>query len=424
MTVEIEFKDFVRRYSSFNSAEPNYLKQCNHAALLVLGKSFRKWINHQLLIDDVNKKSVEKNYKKLAKLFHPDSSLCSLPEVHWLEQQLSEGKRDGSCFKILHSSYQKLMQPAQFKEIQFSGINSKEDCKHWLEQLKAQSNNYSHRSLYSSLLDLLDESTHFFDASGAIKPNALKTLIQLVPTLIASYGAFILIEELCAIYALYYVILKGGNKLSHSNYIELKEVGQVLQRSSNVTALLTTTLLVRLIELVFWSSRQCLHLTLQIGSSLLSPLLSTPEKNADEVKLNQLCRDLVLARQHQQPGMQFDTPEMKIIAAPFEKYCELNEQQFFRSVRRGGDKIKVVNAFLFQLRVIDKLPIALAEKYLEVLSQLKIIKQNKEVYTNKTAQAVDYAEQIISVLQSPNVPHSDAEEQKSAADGSLVIRCL
>lgn len=227
-----------------------------------------------------------------------------------------------------------------------------------------------------------------------------------------------LMEELMAIYALYFVILKGGQKLGQSNYFELREVGRSMQIYSGATALLTTTLLVRIVEMIFWSSRQCLNVTLQISSALFTPLLSAPaEKESEEVDVDELCKDLVLAGSNMQPGMKFDHPELKVIAAPFEKYLGLSEQQFFRSLRIGDDKRKFVDAFLFKLRVLDKLPGPLEEKYKEVLAELEALKKNKVLYTSKTAEAVNYIEQVITVLQSPLVNTATTEEESS---GDLV----
>lgn len=418
MTIESDLTAFVVLYSPFDKEKKYYTEQLDNAKLQILGSRFRQWINHQLLADGTNKKNVEKNYKALSKYFHTDR--ITLAEAQWLEQQLSEGTNDGSCFKILSSSYQKLMEPAKFKDIEFNGINCKEDCRLWLEKLKSQSDTYSHRTLCDSLIGLLNESHSFFDATGKVKPNAIKTLVQFIPAVIAGYGSILIIEELLAIYALYFILLKAEAPLRRSNYSELKEVGRFLKNYNHASAMLLTSVLARILEMIFWSSRQSFNATIQIGSALLAPLLPAPAEAAPDIEMEQLAKDLVLAGEHKKTGMQFDTPELKIIAAPFEKYLALNEQQFFGIFRVGNEKRKQVSAFLFRLRILDQMPGSLEEKYSEVLSELALLKKNKQVYTSNTAFAVDYTEHMVKVLQSPNIVDMQLGEQLST-DKALVL---
>ncbi|RUR07812.1 J domain-containing protein [Legionella sp. km772] len=361
---------------------------------------------------------MDKNYRKLTLSFHPDRSPHYSAEVIWLDQQLSGELLKGGCFKLLSFCYEKLIQPTKFKEVEFSGIHSKEDFKKWLENYKAHTTTYASKSLCDSLIALIDASSDFFDSTGAIKPIALKNLVKLIPVIIAGFGTTLFFEELFLVYAAYYVLLKGGQKLGKTNYQELRQVGQLLQEYTAITAMTTTTLLVRILELIFWTSRHCLTISLEIGTTILAPLLSqTPSTDKAEVDAAELCKELVLAGEKIQPGIQFDTPELKLIASPFEKYLALNAQQFFGNFRVGQKKREMVDAFLFNLKVLDKLDWCLEQKYLDILQELDKIKQNKEVYTDKTKDAVDYVEEVISVLRSPSItaliPY-EPEEAKTA----------
>lgn len=401
MTIETELRALVSFYTPFNAEEGRYTITIERSKLIQLDASFIKWINQKLLADGPIKTQIEKNYKKLMMHFHPDRLSYFTPETHWLEAQLSEGKNNGVCFKTLSCCYEKLTQPAKFKEIEFSGINSKEDCKRWLEKLKSRSSTYSNRSLCDSLINLLDESSHYFDSTGTIKPSALKILVQFIPTIIASYGASLLIEELLAIYAIYFVILKGTERLEKSDFTELHKVGLFMQNYTSITAMMTTTLLIRILEMLFWTSRQCWSLTLQISSTLFTPLIASHKNNiSKEVPIEAICNELELVAEDQSKGMMFDTPELKIIAAPFEKYLTLNTQQFFGGWRVGHEKRKLIDNFLFQLRVLDKLPRGLDDKYTEVTKELETIKADKNLYNGKTAEVVTYAEHILSLLKS------------------------
>lgn len=402
MTIETELTALVKFHTPSQTDENRYTALLDKDKVSSLEADFIKWINQKLVADGVIKLNLQKNYKKLIMYFHPNRSSYYSVDIIWLEHQLSEGKNNGACFKTLSACYEKLTQPAKFKEIEFSGINSKEDCRLWLEKLRDRSTKSSNQNLCNSLIGLLDESSSYFDSTGTIKPNALKTLIQFIPATIASFGTVWVMEELFAIYAIYFVILKAGRRLERSDYSELQTVGHLMEEYTTITAMTTTTIIVRVLEMLFWASRHCLTLSLQISSTLFTPLIAaSPEVDKEKIDVVELCKDLILAGEHQQPGMKFDIPELKIIAAPFEKYLTLNTQQSFGDWRVGKEKRTMINAFLFHLRVIDQLPGSLDTKYTKIRNELAKIKKNKDVYNGKTAQALDYVEHIITILESP-----------------------
>jgi hypothetical protein len=409
MTIERELADLVRLFSAFDKEKKIYTEQLTQDRLLRLDASFTKWINKQLLANGPKKAQIISSYKKLSIYLHPDKVSNGLPEVMWLEQQLSEGKADGICFKTLTSCYEKLTQPDQFKEIEFSGINSVADCRKWFSDLRDKSSTYSSRSLCTSLISLLDQSTDFLDSTGTIKPKALKNLVSFIPVLIASYGTIIVLEELFAIYAVYFLVLKGGQKLSKSDYRELRQVGETMQDYTALTATTTTTLLVRILEMIFWVSRHCLSTTLSIGTQIIGSVLDKNEQAYAESSVEEICHELILAGQKKDSGILYNTPELKVIAAPFEKYLLLNKQQILGEWRIGGIKRVKVEEFLFHVRVYDKLDWTLEDKLKAIQEKLNCLKENSEVYTCKTAQAIDYAEKVIDILQT-----TEEEEHESA----------
>ena len=405
MTIENDLKNLVSIYSVFDKEKKAYTAQLDKETLLRLDRDFIKFLNQQLLLDGPDQDELKKHYKKMTRYFHPDRRSEFLPEVIWIEQNLSLGTNNGACFKSLRFCFEKLTDPDKFKESHFENIRSNEECKKWLERLREQSTTYTGRSLYDSLIGLLDQMTGFFDETGRIKPKGLKVLVTFIPMIFATYGTFIFAEELFAIYTLYFIALKGGQYLEQSNALELKNIGKTLQEISIVTATATTTIIVRLLEMTFWASRQCLDMTLQIGSSLLNPYL--PSRSAEEQsELSSganLCKDLILASKNLSEGIQFKTPELKVIAAPLESYRELNGQQFFVNWRTGGKKRLAVEAFLFQMRVLDEMPYPIEEKIKTAELELEKIKSNKEVYTKKTAEAVSQVEQVITLLKEVTV---------------------
>lgn len=404
MTIQAELIALVKIYATFDKENKCYVSRLDKSTLLKLDSDFIKLINQQLLCDGPEKENLKNNYKRLSRFFHPDLISSFLPEVTWLEQNLSEGHNDGICFKTLHSCYEKLDHPQNFKKINFADIKNREDYKKWLEKLKSEAGTYSSRCFYDSLIDLMDESGSFFDTVGQIKPKGLRTILTFIPVLLASFGAIMAAEELFSAYAVYFLILKGGQYLERSDYLEVKQLGRALQEISIVTATATTTLLVRLLEMTFWVSHQCYDASLLIGSSILKPILADYSNTSMANDVNQssanLCTDLILASKNLSEGIQFKTPELKVISAPMESYLGLNAQQFFGDWRLGRTKRLEVEAFLFRMRVLDVSPDSLENKLITAQKELNNIKKNKAVYVKggKTAEAVDNAEKAITLL--------------------------
>ncbi|HAT8222273.1 TPA: J domain-containing protein, partial [Legionella pneumophila] len=395
---------FVRLYAEWDTTNNCYKSQLDKDTLLRLERDFARFVNQQLLIDGPEKEKIVKNYKRLTLCFHPDHTSGFSPEVAWLEKNLSQSMNNGACFKILGLCYEKLISPEKFKDSGLGDIKSKDDFKQWLESLRSKATTYSGQSFCDSLIDLLDQSSGFFDDTGKIKPKGLRVLLRFIPVVFASYGTFLFAEELFAIYALYFILLKGGQYLESTESSQLKKIGSTLQEISIITATASTTLLVRLLEMTFWASRQFLDASIQIGSAILKPMLPSPEtkeKSEFDTAAN-LCRDLILASHNTSEGMQFKTPELKVISAPLESYLGLNAQQFFGDLRIGREKRLKVEAFLFKMRVLDSLPNPLEEKLVEAQKELDKIKKDAKVFTSNTAKAVKEAEQVISMLQDPD----------------------
>lgn len=409
MAIETELKKLAEFYAQFDKDKNCYVSQLDQDALLRLDRDFAKVLNQQLLAGGPAKENITKQYHLISIKVHTDRILNWSQEIRWIESSLSAGKNDGACFKALNQCYEQFISPAKFKDtghdIKFGDIKSKEDCKKWLTNLKDQASTYTAKSLYDSLVDLLDQSSGFFDESGKIQPAGMRVLIKSLPVIFATYGTFIFAEELFAIYALYFVVLKGGQYLERSDTFELRLIGKALQEISTVTATATTTLIVRLLEMTFWASRQCLDVSLQIGSALFTPLLTStplsPEYDTDTAET--LYKDLIIASTNLNAGIQYKTPELKFISAPLESYLGLNSQQWFLDWRLGSDKNKLVEAFLFRMRVLDVSSDPLEVKLIEAQKELYKIKEDKSVYNGNTAAAVNRAEHVINLLQDPEI---------------------
>lgn len=403
MTIETELKTLVSIYASYDEEKKCYTSNLNKEALLRLDADFIKLNNKLLLQDGPEKAKIRKNYKSLSLFFHPDRIENFEAEIKWIEKNLSEDRNDGACFKTLSLCYGKLTTPQDFKPIKFEEISTREDLKKWLENLRNTSRTFTERNFYISLLGLLDQSSGYFDEVGKIKPKGIRALISFLPMVFISFGTFVFAEELFAVYALYFALLKSGQYMESSNSKELRTLGSTLQKITMVSATTTTTLLVRLVEMTFWASRHCYEMSLQIGSTLLTPLIGySPEVTFDGAAVEEnLCRELILASQNQSTSDHFKTPQLNMIAAPIKSYLGLLEQQFFRNWRAGGEKHRALDAFLLRMRVIDKDDgLQIEQKIAKAQEALEIVKKKSTVYTEggKTALAVDRAERVISLL--------------------------
>jgi hypothetical protein len=419
MTIEKELKELVRIYAGTDKE-----KKLDKETLLRLDRDLTRLINQQLLASGPDDEHITRHYRKLSLKFHPDRRSSFSPEIIWIEEKLSEGGNNDACFKSLKTSYEKLTNPNKYKEMTFADIRTKEDCKQWLDNLKNQAGTYTSRSLYESLIDLLEHSSGFFDDAGQIKTKGIRALVKSMPMIFATYGAFIFAEELLAVYGIYFILLKGGQYLEKSTSLELKQIGRALQEISSISSTVTTTIMVRLLEVSFWISRQGLQMGLQIGSALLSPMVTVSpdhfETQADPQTT--LCRDLILASQNQSEGIQFKTPELKVISAPLEVYKELNSQQFFVGWRTGNEKRKAVDAFLFKMRVLDESPEPLEMKLQLAQNALEVIKKDGAIYNSVTAKAVDRADQVITLLRENELEvNSKEEKEEENTERQLVL---
>ncbi|MFJ1267055.1 J domain-containing protein [Legionella lytica] len=385
--------------------------------LFNLERSFNLLLNQQLLHDGAEKERIEENYNTLLSFFEDSTGLT--PEVVWLEQQLSKGLNDGLCKRTLIDCYQRLVMPSNYKELTFAEITNQDDLKKWLENLSAKARTYNERSLYNSLLGLLNESVNYYDEIGKVKPTAIKALLSFIPVLLVSIGTLAFAEELLAIYALYFIVLKGGEYIGKTNISELQAFGGTVQQVTSVTAATTTALLVRLMELIFWSSRQCYMATLQVGSHVLEPLFSGTEAELGE----NIEEALLKAGENKDGGLLFRNYQLKLIVAPIEVRCSALKEQWFLRHRTGAEKDRVLTRFLGKMRELDQNHDPIETK-LEVAQRLIVkLKENKMVYEEGryTGPAINKAERFLKFfIENPlammdGKAESDSEESVSSA---------
>lgn len=402
MSFEQEFQELIARY---RTTEP--LKK---EAFLELYRHFINLLDKTLLTNGSKPEEVKKQYHLLVRIFHPDkiNPVRDKDTVVWLENTLSPCKNTGGscdarictpeeacretgvCFKILESGYEKLINPQKFKEFNFDDIQSISDLKGWLEQLKQHATSEVQRNLYQSLLHLLNRSTDYFDHTGKIAPKGLNAILAAFPLVFSGYGAFILVEELLAIYSLYFVLLKAGQKLEHTDYVELRQLGLSLQQIAKITATVTTTLLVRLLEMTFWASNQFLDKTLQVGAAILPMITAKQPEHSSSKAL------VVFNSNHnfyREPP--FINLEIKLIASPIESYLRINAQQYFKPLRAGGEKRKCLKDLLLDIRIIDHNSAPLSQKLEQIERKIMKIISSESIYNSQTKEAIDQALEIV-----------------------------
>ncbi|PJD92606.1 MAG: hypothetical protein CK426_02765 [Legionella sp.] len=395
--VKLELVTVVRNKAFFNAEQKLYTTELDKPQKFSLESNFAQWLSQKLLFDGAHKERVKKNYKMLTLLFHPDRIRLATPEIAWIEKQLSDGRNHGACFAILTTCYEKLIHPELFKPIHVNDVRSKDDFRRWLEQEKEKSRLGSTQALYQHLLNLLNEFDLFFDTTGTLQPRAVRVLVQLIPALITTYGASLVIEQLFAVYLLYFFVLKGGRQLKDSDREELQAMGGYIQQYASTAATVNTILLAYFIEMIFWSSRHCFNYSVQLGAQLLTSLPAN-----DECEILLLPQELQLNRQRRE--VSFQHPELQLIATPFEKYLAMNKAQYLGDWQLSRAKSKAIKRFLFHLHVCDQKEEPIADKLPLIKEWLNQIKNERHLYTSKTAAAVDYAEQLISALEAGIVP--------------------
>lgn len=419
MALADELRALVQSYATFDKQKKCYIKvdskgshhfETDKSTLLEIDKRFCLILDKILLENTTgdmtkDKDQITKNYRKLCVPFHTDKMNHYSPEVMWLERSLSEDKKDGICFKTLTTRYELLTDPAKFKEFNLADIfnTSIPELKAWLEKQRDGATTFSNRLFYNSLLGLLAQVATYFDEVGTLKLKGLKLLLKALPLLFAGFGAVFAAENLFAVYAVFIVLLKGGQLIEHYGSNQLKMLGTLFQNIGSVTATFTTTVLVRLIELVFVASNKSLGMSMQVSSSFFPSASGSSSSDSPPLSRSfEAVRDeLILASKNTAAGVQFEHPELKLLVAPLESCLRLYRAQFFSSWRAAGTKRDEVEAFIAKVLAIDKEPTDIEDKLRKARAALAVLEQDKTVYEKgkNTANAIDNAIKVISFLQ-------------------------
>ncbi|TAL65183.1 MAG: J domain-containing protein, partial [Legionella sp.] len=393
--IRAKFQRLVEQYAVYNEQEKVYkgpkLKQ---ETLLKLDGQFQSLLNQTLLAEGIPPEAISRQYKKLSLLFHPDKlkdKTINFPEFLWLENQLSEAENNGICFKTLSMCRDKLIDPDEFKKKNnLNDFQQTRNWKQWLEKQRNNANTYTSKYMYTCLIDLAEQSGGYFEQTGKIKVWYLRELLKMVPLLLTGYGGILLIDKILAVYALSYALTISGQQLEKSDFVEIQNLGRSLENLSSNSTQIATIILARLVEVIFWTSTKCYIGSLQIGATLLTPLLSAPKSD------NNLA--LIVPGENHFIERQFNHPQLKLIASPLEYYLYLNAQQFFKPLRVGADKRKAIKAILSDMQIIDVSQDELGIKLLKVKQLLINTKNDSSIYNSNTKIAIDQCLNLIEGL--------------------------
>lgn len=396
MTIETDLRELLTFHPEF--AEN---KTLNKVKALRLDREFEALLIKHLLIEGSDPQKVKNNYDKLIPYFDKKNPFFLQAEVPWLECNLPPESNTAICLHMLFVNYRKLVAPEEFREIELADISTPQELNKWLLIKKSQAKTKRERYLYKSLLSLLHEITKYLDDVGKINSTGIQALLSFLPIAFIILGTAVCAEELFAVYAVYLLLLKGGQYVGDS-IKELQAVGKTIHKAGSESMTLTNILLVRLTEMVFWASHRSYSGTMQAGSSLLKSFAtSRPKSITDSAQL-----ELVAAIQSDKQGLNF----IKIIAAPIKAQRDLLKQQYFFSMRSGKTKDKALGKLLLELDKVDTASISLADKLHRADKLLAEVKENTFVYEpgKETALAIDQAEYFLQILKSHSL---NAEEQ-------------
>lgn len=393
MTIETDLKSLITRFSRSHLDELNERKR-----LVLLQEALNQLLYKHLLLDGPDKLNIGKNYNKLVPYFDAKSDIPLSDEVQWLDKTLAtEGKRS-ICFETLTLHYQQLTEPEKFKKIEFADISTWADLRRWLINMRDAKNPKPTAGgvrLYNSLLSLLDQASGYLDEVGTIRPAGVSMLLSSLPAVLVSVGTIVFIEELLAIYALYFILLKSGEYIAKGRQHEMRAIGTGMQQFTIVTAATTTAILVRLVEMIFWGAHKSYSGSLTVGTTVLE-LTSGPSNVAEPEEITE--QDVLSISTHCPRALDIKDPKLRVVAAILEARKGQLSQQYGLRFRLGANKFVAIDDFLKEVRKLDKTSDPIEFKLARVQELIASLKADKVVYAKTTEKAIDTAERFLQFL--------------------------
>lgn len=291
---------------------------------------------------------VKLNYKQLCRILHPDHLANANPELLVIESILSRGTNDGALFRLLGNCFAKLKdrnKPGQ-QLSSYADIQSIDDLLLRLQENKSKAETLTGRALIDSLYFLIEKARDFHQTTGTVDSTWLRGALRSLPYFTGGFCLSFFIEELALIYALTFLMTKGGFWMGSSKQADWQYLGVQVASYGLSLGSATTALVSRTMGFNF-------YLLTSIGS------LSTQ-------LYDQLTGAQSLQPQDLLGGEQFKTLELKLISYPLEEYCFQQSRQYFSTLRYGSTKRALIIEALQAILLVDKRDEALFAKLVSV----------------------------------------------------------
>lgn len=445
-----DLEKLIRSYVQYDEENETYpMEKLPEQTLLQLDMRFCQLIDKWLLTDGPKKENIEQNYKQISRIVHNDKKPQWTAELKWLDQQLAADANDAICFKTLSDRYERLTAPENFAKDEFMNVSPNENWEQKFQRKKANANTYTARYMYHSFSKLIQESRSY--RTETEKVDGMKSLLNTLPWALSGYGGLLLAPELFAIYSTCFLVKQGGKALKQQESEELQLFGQTLKELGGITTMVTSTVLARTMQLVFKVSATSVSGAAKVGKFLLGGkssksrhsgfsyssstsseggassssssappgffLPAPPTTDGGELEtVHDFMQQLILAANSTQ-GAQLQTPELKIVIAPLERYLYLNKQQFGRQLRAGWAKGEAIKAALLRIRTVDSQGKTKEEKLAEAKKEVEALKGNKDVYSKTAKKAINRAGDTLGMLSTLFLP--SAEDLQAGASNLL-----
>lgn len=364
--------------------------------------------------------------------------------INWLNFQLGSNQQEDVCKQIINTCYYEIVQTEAFSKPSFHTVSGSKELRKVLVAMVSGNHSQSKSSLIISLINLVDESIRYENQTEQVQKKKLAELLKQVPYILSGLSVGFLAKELLTVYAVCYVLHKGGNKLDQVSQRHLRIIGNAMQELGKDGALTASIILVRITGLIFWASNKSLSKGVQVASSLMgqparvpapltagessragassssvprptsylgklpffsgssstsepSIMLLTDQPENEDSFLEELKEVVAL---DDKKSLSFETLEYKLIAAPLQAYLALNAKQYFKAYRPGLEKGNVIQGVLFNLKYKDKSDCTLIDKLNYAQEELLKIKTNTAIYVpeSKAAKAVDQSQMLIDLF--------------------------
>lgn len=276
---------------------------------------------------------IKVNYKQLCRVLHPDHLMNANPELLVIEAVLSRGENNGALFRLLGNCYDKLKDPGQ-QYSSYADIHSIDELLFRLQENKDKAQTLTGRALIENLSFLIEKARDFHQTTEAVDSAWLRGALRSLPYFTGGFCLSFFIEELALIYALTFLMAKGGFWIGTSKQADWQCLGAQVASFGLSLGSATTALVSRTMGFNF-------YLLTSIGS------LSTQ-------LYDQLTGAQSLQPQNLLGGEQFKTLELKLISYPLEEYCFQQSRQYFAALRYGSTKRALIVDALQAILLVDK----------------------------------------------------------------------